>query len=69
MRLRNARAASIRRGPGVTSATPAFNAGSLVCGTHNNAPVLMWTKDDVLLLGQVQGPDLSNLYGWWLSLG
>ena len=50
-------------------ATPAFNAGSLVCGTHNNAPVLMWTKDDVLLLGQVQGPDLSNLYGWWLSLG
>lgn len=50
-------------------ATPAFPAGSLVCGTHNNAPVLMWTKDDVLLLGQVQGPDLSNLYGWWLSLG
>jgi hypothetical protein len=50
-------------------ATPAFNAGSLVCGTHNNAPVLMWTKDDVLLLGQVQGPDLSSLYGWWLSLG
>ena len=50
-------------------ATPAFNAGSLVCGTHNNVPVLMWTKDDVLLLGQVQGPDLSSLYGWWLSLG
>ena len=50
-------------------ATPAFNAGSLVCGTHNNAPVLMWTKNDVLLLGQVQGPDLSSLYGWWLSLG
>jgi hypothetical protein len=50
-------------------ATPAFNAGSLVCGTHNNAPVLMWTKDEVLLLGQVQGPDLSSLYGWWLSLG
>ena len=50
-------------------ATPAFNAGSLVCGTHNNAPILMWTKDDVLLLGQVQGPDLSSLYGWWLSLG
>jgi hypothetical protein len=50
-------------------ATPASDAGSLVCGTHNNAPVLMWTKDDVLLLGQVQGPDLSTLYGWWLSLG
>ena len=50
-------------------ATPAFNAGSMVCGTHNNAPVLMWTKNDVLLLGQVQGPDLSSLYGWWLSLG
>ena len=48
--------------------TPAFAAGSLVCGTHNNAPVLMWTKDDALLLGQVQGPDLSTLYGWWLSL-
>jgi hypothetical protein len=29
----------------------------------------MWTKDDVLLLGQVQGPDLSSLYGWSLSLG
>lgn len=48
---------------------PAFNAGSLVCGTHNNAPVLMWTKDDLLLLGQVQGPDLSSLNGWSLRLG
>jgi serine/threonine kinase PknH len=50
-------------------ATPAFDAGTLVCGTHNNMPDLMWTKNDVLLLGDVQGPDLSTLYGWWLSLG
>jgi hypothetical protein len=29
----------------------------------------MWTKNDVLLLGDVQGADLDSLYGWWLSLG
>jgi hypothetical protein len=51
------------------AATPDFSAGSLACGTRNNASVLMWTKNDVLLLGSVQGPSLDNLYGWWLSLG
>jgi hypothetical protein len=50
-------------------ATPAFSAGSLACGTRNNAPALVWTKNDVLLLGDVQGADLDSLYGWWLSLG
>lgn len=50
-------------------ATPAFSAGSLACGTRNNVPDLMWTKNDVLLLGDVQGADLDSLYGWWLSLG
>jgi serine/threonine kinase PknH len=49
--------------------TPAFSAGSLVCGTHDNVPDLMWTKNDALLLGDVQGSDLDSLYGWWLSLG
>jgi serine/threonine kinase PknH len=51
------------------AATPAFSAGSLACGTHDNEPALTWTKDDVLLLGDVRGPSLDNLYGWWLSLG
>lgn len=51
------------------AATPDFSAGSLLCGTHDNAPVLTWTKNDVFLLGSVQGPSLDNLYGWWLSLG
>ncbi len=50
-------------------ATPAFSAGSLVCGTRNNVPDLMWTKNDALLLGDVQGSSLDSLYGWWLSLG
>jgi serine/threonine-protein kinase len=50
-------------------ATPAFSAGSLACGTRNNVPDLVWTKNDVLLLGDVQGADLDSLYGWWLSLG
>jgi serine/threonine kinase PknH len=50
-------------------ATPDFAAGSLVCGTHNNVPDFAWTKNDALLLGDVQGPDLTTLYGWWLSLG
>jgi serine/threonine kinase PknH len=50
-------------------ATPDFSAGSLLCGTHDGAPVLTWTKNDALLLGSVQGPSLDNLYGWWLSLG
>lgn len=51
------------------AATPAFGAGSLVCGTRDGVPDLMWTKNDELLLGDVQGPDLDGLYGWWLSLG
>ena len=50
-------------------ATPAFSAGSLVCGTHDNVPALMWTKNDALLLGDVRGSSLDNLYAWWLSLG
>ena len=50
-------------------ATPDFSAGSLLCGTRDNGPILTWTKNDVLLLGSVQGPSLDNLYGWWLSLG
>jgi serine/threonine kinase PknH len=49
-------------------ATPAFSAGSLVCGSHNDVANLAWTKNDVLLLGSVEGPDLDSLYGWWLSL-
>jgi len=50
-------------------ATPDFSAGSLLCGNRDSAAVLTWTKNDVLLLGSVQGPSLDNLYGWWLSLG
>jgi hypothetical protein len=49
-------------------ATPAFSAGSLACGSRNNVPDLTWTKNDVLLLGAIQGQDLDSLYGWWLSL-
>jgi len=41
----------------------------LVCGTHNDVADFAWTKNDALLLGDVQGPDLTTLYGWWLSLG
>ena len=48
-------------------ATPDVPAGSLLCGTFNDVPDLMWTKDDGLLLGDLQGPDLTALYQHWLS--
>ena len=49
-------------------ATPDVPAGSILCGTYNNAPDFMWTKTDALLLGDIQGPDLDTLYGYWVSL-
>jgi serine/threonine kinase PknH len=49
-------------------ATPDVPAGSILCGTYNNAPDFMWTKTDGLLLADIQGPDLDTLYAYWISL-
>jgi serine/threonine kinase PknH len=50
-----------------SDATPDMPSGSFLWGTYNNVPVLMWTKNDVLLLGDIQGPDLNALYPYCLS--
>ena len=48
-----------------TDAAPGVPAGSLLCGTYNDAPDLLWTKNDGLLLGDIQGSDLNSLYQFW----
>jgi serine/threonine-protein kinase len=49
-------------------AAPNVPAGSVLCGTYNNRPDLLWTKNNDLLLGDIQGPDLNALYQFWQTL-
>ncbi len=44
-------------------------AGRIACGTYNDSPDLVWTKNDGLLLADAQGPDLAQLHEWWLEFG
>jgi serine/threonine kinase PknH len=48
-----------------TDAAPDVPAGSLLCGMYNGVPDLMWTENDGLLIGDIQGPDLNALYQFW----
>ena len=45
--------------------TPDQVAGQLVCGTYKATPDLMWSDNAQLLLGDIQGSDLTALYQWW----
>lgn len=49
--------------------TPDDVAGQIACGTYNDNPDVVWTKDDALLLADAQGPDLADLHSWWLEFG
>lgn len=49
--------------------TPQKAEGSIACGTYNDSPDLTWTKNDGLLLGNAQGPNLDELHQWWLAYG
>jgi hypothetical protein len=43
-------------------------AGSVLFGTYDNRPDLMWTNNHDLLLSDIQGPDLKALYQFWQNL-
>jgi hypothetical protein len=49
--------------------TPNLTAGRVGCGTYQNNPDITWTKDDQLLLGEGQGPDINALHQWWAKYG
>ena len=51
-----------------TDSAPNAPAGSVLCGTYNKGPDLLWTQTKDLLLGDVQGPDLNALYQFWQDL-
>ncbi len=49
--------------------TPQKAEGSIACGTYNDGPDLTWTKNDDLLLGNAQSPNMDELHQWWLAYG
>lgn len=51
-------------------ATPEEVAGRISCGTYKemNGDVV-WTKNADLLLGDALGPNLDDVYNWWLQFG
>jgi serine/threonine kinase PknH len=56
--------------PGIwhTEGAPNVSAGSVVCGTYNKGPDLLWTQNRDLPIGDIQGPDLNALYQFWQGL-
>ena len=51
-----------------TQAAPKIPSGSVLCGTYNNGPDLLWTQNKDLLIGDIQGPDINALYRFWQDL-
>ena len=58
-------------GPWRRNATPEQVSGTLFCGYQGSTPVVAWTDDEKLMLGEVRGrttgPSLIDLYTWWSS--
>ena len=50
-------------------ATPNINAGQIACGTYQNQPDVMWTREKDLMLGDTQGAKLDDLHQWWMTYG
>jgi serine/threonine-protein kinase len=49
--------------------TPAKVEGRIACGTYDNRPDLVWSKNTDLLLADTQGPNMDDLHKWWLKYG
>jgi serine/threonine kinase PknH len=49
--------------------TPAKSEGRIACGTYNNGPDLVWSKNSDLLLADAQSPNMDELHQWWLKYG
>jgi serine/threonine-protein kinase len=50
-------------------ALPANVEGRIACGTYNNGPDLVWSKNADLLLADAQRPNMDDLHKWWLKYG
>jgi serine/threonine-protein kinase len=51
------------------TATPDKVEGRIACGVFNGNQDVTWTKNEVLLIGDAQGPNLEDLHNWWLAYG
>jgi serine/threonine protein kinase len=49
--------------------TPDNVQGRIACGTYNNIPDVVWSKNADLLLGDSLGQNLEDLHNWWLKYG
>jgi hypothetical protein len=49
--------------------TPDQVEGRIACGTYNDSPDLVWSKNSDLLLADAQGPNMDDLHQWWLKYG
>jgi serine/threonine-protein kinase len=45
--------------------SPNEPAGKVVCGTYEGTPDLVWSQNDKLLLGNLQGTDVQSIYDFW----
>ncbi|MDV3125693.1 hypothetical protein M1247_12270 [Mycobacterium sp. 21AC1] len=56
-------------GPWRRNATPKQVSGTLFCGLQQNRPVVAWTDEARLMMGEAragaQGPTFPQLYAWW----
>jgi hypothetical protein len=43
--------------------------GRVACGSYNNGPDLVWSKNSALLLADAHGPNMDDLHKWWLKFG
>jgi serine/threonine kinase PknH len=41
--------------------------GRIACGTYNNGPDVVWSKNSDLVIGDAQGPNMDDLHNWWLK--
>ena len=44
--------------------TPDRDEGHIACGTYNDGPDLVWSKNAELLLADAQGPNMDDLHEW-----
>ena len=47
--------------------TPDDVEGRIACGTYDNGPDLVWSKNSDRLLADAQGPNMDTLHEWWLK--
>jgi hypothetical protein len=52
-------------GPWHYGSTPDQVAGQVACGVYHDTPEVSWSKNDVLLLGDIQGRTIDGVFEYW----